>query len=73
VIVAMVAASAARLAVIAGAIAIPAGIGLDRALFVILGTDAGGNGIPAAVYEVLPPGSCWRYRWPQSSSRWRRH
>jgi putative ABC transport system permease protein len=50
----MVAASVAPLAVIADAIAIPAGIGLDRALFVILGTAAGGNDIPAAVYEVLP-------------------
>jgi putative ABC transport system permease protein len=50
----MVAASAAPLAIIAGALAIPAGIGLDRALFVILGTAAGGNDIPAAVYEVLP-------------------
>jgi putative ABC transport system permease protein len=50
----MVAASAAPLAIIAGALAIPAGIGLDRALFVILGNAAGGNDIPAAVYEVLP-------------------
>jgi putative ABC transport system permease protein len=50
----MVAASAAPLALIAGAIAMPAGIGLDRLLFVILGSAAGGNDIPPAVYNVLP-------------------
>ena len=39
---------------VAGAIAIPAGIGLDRILLTILGSTAGGNDIPTAVYEVLP-------------------
>ena len=53
-VVIMIAASAAPLAIVAGVIAIPAGIGLDRLLLTILGTNAGGNDIPAAVYEVLP-------------------
>jgi putative ABC transport system permease protein len=49
----MVAASAAPLAMVAGAIAIPAGIGLDRVFFNILGSTAGGNDIPPAVYQVF--------------------
>lgn len=51
----MIAGSAAPLAIVAGVIAIPAGIGLDRLLFIILGTTAGGNDIPPAVYEVFTP------------------
>jgi putative ABC transport system permease protein len=35
------------------AIAIPAGIGLDRIFFNILGSTAGGNDIPPAVYQVF--------------------
>jgi hypothetical protein len=49
----MIAGSAAPLAIVAGVIAIPAGIGLDRLLVIILGTTAGGNDIPPAVYEVF--------------------
>jgi putative ABC transport system permease protein len=49
----MVAASAAPLAIVAGALAIPAGIGLDRIFFNILGSTAGGNDIPPAVYQVF--------------------
>jgi len=49
----MVAAAAAPLAIIAGVVAIPAGIGLDRVFFNILGSTAGGNDIPPAVYEVF--------------------
>jgi putative ABC transport system permease protein len=50
----MIAASAAPLAIIAGALAVPAGIGLDRLFLTILGTAAGGNDIPPAVYQVYP-------------------
>jgi putative ABC transport system permease protein len=50
---AMVAASSAPLAIVAGAIAVPAGIGLDRLFSLILGSAAGGNDIPPAVYQVF--------------------
>ena len=49
----MVASSAAPLALFAGALAVPAGIGLDHLFMYILGTTAGGNDIPPAVYEVF--------------------
>ncbi|MBV8992400.1 MAG: hypothetical protein JO287_01560 [Pseudonocardiales bacterium] len=50
----MIAASPAPLAILAGGLAVPAGIALDHLFFYILGTTAGGNDIPAAVYQVYP-------------------
>jgi putative ABC transport system permease protein len=53
-VIVMIAASAAPLAIAGGALAVPAGIGLDRLFLTILGTAAGGNDIPPAAYQVYP-------------------
>jgi putative ABC transport system permease protein len=51
-VVAMVAASAGFLALLGGALAVPAGIGLNRVLFDLI-SNFGGNTTPPAAYDVF--------------------
>jgi ABC-type antimicrobial peptide transport system permease subunit len=54
-VMAMVAASAAPLALVAGLLAAPAGVGINRLFLTLLLGSVGGNDTPAAIYDVFTP------------------